>query len=167
MSEANHIVSRRGIGGLLMRGALARLQMAVAASLVLWACVTVGELVPPDTAQSGRASAAVAAGAAAGRRRPGNRRRSAASSTGSTWSRNPIVAPVNANGQVAFYATILRSKATEGIFISSGGHFVKVAAVGDTCQEAAGFRAFASHPMPSLNDFRHGRFCSRDLCPGR
>ena len=50
MSQANQIVTRRGIGGLLMRGALARLQLAVGASLVLWACVLWACLSPPCTA---------------------------------------------------------------------------------------------------------------------
>lgn len=52
MSQANQIVSRRGIGGLLMRGAIARLQMAVAASLVLWACVMWASLSHPTPPKS-------------------------------------------------------------------------------------------------------------------
>src|ERR1700720_1668873 len=43
----------------------------------------------------------------------------------------PIVAPVNGRGQVAFYATVLRSPAREGIFLAEGGHVTKVAAFGD------------------------------------
>ena len=34
----------------------------------------------------------------------------------------PIVAPVNARGQVAFYATVLHAPAREGIFLAEGGH---------------------------------------------
>jgi len=34
----------------------------------------------------------------------------------------PIVAPVNARGQVAFYATVLHAPAREGIFLADGGH---------------------------------------------
>src|SRR6059058_423450 len=44
----------------------------------------------------------------------------------------PIVAPVNARGQVAFYATVLRSPAREGIFIAEGGQVTKLAAFGDS-----------------------------------
>src|ERR1700680_1240361 len=40
----------------------------------------------------------------------------------------PIVAPVNARGQVAFYATVLRSPAREGIFLADSGRISKVAA---------------------------------------
>src|SRR5215469_6522861 len=44
----------------------------------------------------------------------------------------PIVAPVNARGQVAFYATVLHGPAREGIFLVEGGQVTKVAAVGDS-----------------------------------
>src|SRR5271165_1459196 len=64
----------------------------------------------------------------------------------------PIVAPVNARGQVAFYATILRNKATEGIFLARGGHLTKVAAVGDSVPGGGILTQFAQHPIPSLND---------------
>src|SRR5215469_4837392 len=43
----------------------------------------------------------------------------------------PIVAPVNARGQVAFYATVLRSPAREGIFVAESGRMTKLAAFGD------------------------------------
>src|SRR5436853_7927701 len=43
----------------------------------------------------------------------------------------PIVAPVNANGQVAFYATVLRGAAREGIYLADAGEVRKVAAFGD------------------------------------
>ena len=64
----------------------------------------------------------------------------------------PIVAPVNARGEVAFYATILRNKATEGIFLARGGHLTKVAAVGDSVPGGGILTQFAQHPIPSLND---------------
>src|ERR1700745_2563839 len=40
----------------------------------------------------------------------------------------PIVAPVNARGQVAFYATVLHAPGREGIFLAQGGHITKLAA---------------------------------------
>src|SRR3954454_20481050 len=44
----------------------------------------------------------------------------------------PVAAPVNARGQVAFYATVLRSSAREGIFIADGAQIAKLAAFGDS-----------------------------------
>src|SRR5271167_2165332 len=43
----------------------------------------------------------------------------------------PIAAPVNARGQVAFYATVLHAPAREGIFLAEAGRVTKVAAFGD------------------------------------
>ena len=43
----------------------------------------------------------------------------------------PIAAPVNARGQVAFYATVLHAAAREGIFLVRSGRVTKVAAFGD------------------------------------
>src|SRR5229473_2447079 len=43
----------------------------------------------------------------------------------------PVVAPVNARGQVAFFATVLRAPAREGIFIVDADGVRKVAAFGD------------------------------------
>jgi hypothetical protein len=151
MSQANQIVSRRGIGGLLMRGALARLQMAVAASLVLWACVLWASLSHPTPPKSEEPQApsppALRRIVGTGQQTP----------IGGIFDRfdvesQPIVAPVNARGEVAFYATILRNKATEGIFLARGGHLTKVAAVGDSVPGGGILTQFAQHPIPSLND---------------
>src|SRR5438445_12810127 len=43
----------------------------------------------------------------------------------------PIVAPINAKGQVAFFATILRGRASEGFFVASGARITKLVADGD------------------------------------
>jgi hypothetical protein len=59
---------------------------------------------------------------------------------------------VNSSGQVAFYATILRNRATEGIFVATAGHFLKAAAVGDSVPGGGLLSEFAKHPMPSMND---------------
>src|SRR5271165_4573910 len=151
MSQANQIVGRRGIRGLLMRGALARLQMAVAASLVLWACVLWASLSHPTPPKSEEppppSPPSLHRIVGTGQQTP----------IGGIFDRfdvvaQPVVAPVNAKGQVAFYATILRSKATEGIFVASNGQFVKAAAVGDDVPGGGHLSAFAKHPMPSLNN---------------
>jgi hypothetical protein len=151
MSQANQSVSRRGIGGLLMRGALARLQMAVAASLVLWACVLWASLSHPTPPKSEEppppSPPALHRIVGTGQQTP----------IGGIFDRfdvesQPIVAPVNVRGEVAFYATILRNKATEGIFLARGGHLTKVAAVGDSVPGGGILTQFAQHPIPSLND---------------
>ncbi|HEY0185051.1 MAG TPA: choice-of-anchor tandem repeat NxxGxxAF-containing protein [Rhodopila sp.] len=139
------------VGGLLLRGALARVQLAVGASLVLWTCVlwaTLSQPVPPKRDDPPPPS-------------PPSLRRivgtGQATPIGGTFDRfdvasQPIVAPVNASGQVAFYATILRNKATEGLFLARGGKIMKLAAVGDSVPGGGVLTQFAKHPMPSLND---------------
>jgi len=64
----------------------------------------------------------------------------------------PIVAPVNARGHVAFYASVLRSKTTEGIFLATGNRVVKLAGIGDLVPGGGKLSEFASHPVPALND---------------
>ncbi len=64
----------------------------------------------------------------------------------------PIVAPVNASGQVAFYASIVHDKATEGMFLATDGRIEKAAAVGDRVPGGGVISEFAKHPMPALND---------------
>jgi len=63
----------------------------------------------------------------------------------------PIVAPVNARGHVAFYANVAHSKQTEGIFLYLGSRIVKAAAVGDPVPGGGVLSEFARHPTPSLN----------------
>src|SRR6516162_3946190 len=48
----------------------------------------------------------------------------------------PIAAPVNSRGQVAFYATVLHGPAREGIFLAKGGQVTKVAVFGDSSPAA-------------------------------
>src|ERR1700722_282743 len=151
MSQTHLIVSRRGAGGLLLRGALTRLQVAIAGSAVLWACVLwacLSHPVPPKPDEPPPSS-------------PPTMRRVIGTGQqtpiGGIFDRfdvtsQPIVAPVNARGQVAFYATILRNKATEGIFLATGGQIAKVAAAGDSGPGGGLLTQFAKHPMPSLND---------------
>src|ERR1700730_2852905 len=63
----------------------------------------------------------------------------------------PIVAPVNARGQVAFYATVLHAPAREGIFLAEAGHVTKVAAFEDSLPGGGTLAEFGAHPLPSLN----------------
>lgn len=69
----------------------------------------------------------------------------------------PIAAPVNARGQVAFYATVLHAKAREGIFLVDAGRVTKVAATGDSLPGGGIVSEFA-HPQPALNNRGHVAF---------
>jgi hypothetical protein len=73
----------------------------------------------------------------------------------------PVVAPVNARGQVAFYATVLRSPAREGIFIADTTHVTKAAAFGDPVPGGGTLAEFAEHPVPSLNAAGHVAFAAQ------
>lgn len=135
----------------MLQGAAGRLRVAIAASLVLWVAVVWASLsqpVPPKPYEPPPVS-------------PPTLKRVVASGQptpiGGIFDRfdvvaQPIVAPVNSNGQIAFYATILRNKATEGIFLAGGGRIVKAAAVGDSVPGGGLLSGFAKHPMPALND---------------
>jgi hypothetical protein len=69
-----------------------------------------------------------------------------------------IVAPVNARGQVAFYATVLHAPAREGIFLTEAGRVTKVAAFGDDLPGGGTLAEFGAHPLPSLNIAGHVAF---------
>ena len=73
----------------------------------------------------------------------------------------PIVAPVNARGQVAFYATVLHAPAREGIFLADAGHVTKVAAFGDAVSGGGTLAEFAAHPLPALNAAGHVAFVAQ------
>ena len=141
----------RAVSGLLLRGAAVRLRPAIVASLILWAGVLwacLSHPTPPQITQAPPpAPPALQRIVASGQPTP----------VGGIFDRfdvtaQPIVVPVNADGHVAFYATILRNKATEGIFVAGGGHIVKLAAVGDSLPDGGRLSEFARHPVPSLND---------------
>ncbi len=63
----------------------------------------------------------------------------------------PVVAPVNDRGQIAFFATLLRSAASEGVFLASGSTIAKVAVDGDSAPGGGTLSGFGKHPVPSLN----------------
>src|SRR5215472_11269357 len=73
----------------------------------------------------------------------------------------PVAAPVNAHGQVAFYATVLRAPAREGIFLAEGGHVTKVAAFGDSLPGGGTLAEFGAHPLPALNSAGHVAFAAQ------
>ena len=70
----------------------------------------------------------------------------------------PIVAPVNARGQVAFYATVLHAPAREGIFLVQAGRVTKLAAFGDDLPGGGTLAELGAHPLPSLNSGGHVAF---------
>jgi hypothetical protein len=83
--------------------------------------------------------------------------------TGGEFSRfdvttQPIVAPVNARGHAAFYASMVHSKRAEGIFLYVGSRIVKAAAVGDAVPGGGVLSGFAAHPTPALNGLDHVAF---------
>jgi len=73
----------------------------------------------------------------------------------------PIVAPVNARGQVAFYATVLHGPAREGIFLADAGVVTKVAAFGDSLPGGGTLAEFGAHPLPALNSAGHVAFAAQ------
>jgi|RhiMetdeSRZDD1v2_1073273.scaffolds.fasta_scaffold128335_3 hypothetical protein len=64
----------------------------------------------------------------------------------------PIVAPVNGRGQVAFFAALSRSAASEGLFLAAGGRITKVALEGDPVPGGGAISGLGRHPVPSLNE---------------
>ena len=63
----------------------------------------------------------------------------------------PIVAPANAQGAVAFYARLIRAKQAEGIFLAEGAALSKIAAIGDPVPGGGRLSDFSKHPAPALN----------------
>ncbi|HEY3188239.1 MAG TPA: choice-of-anchor tandem repeat NxxGxxAF-containing protein [Solirubrobacteraceae bacterium] len=64
----------------------------------------------------------------------------------------PIVAPVNARGDVAFFATLGRGGADEGLFLWSRGRLTAIAREGDRVAGAGRLSGFGKHPAPALGD---------------
>ena len=64
----------------------------------------------------------------------------------------PIVAPVNARGDVAFFATLGRGDSGEGLFRWSRGRVVAVAREGDRVNGVGTLSGFGRHPVPALGD---------------
>jgi hypothetical protein len=138
-------------GGPLLSSVVMRLVVAAIAVLCLWCGVLWAYLAPPppnsSELQQPTSAPSMRLVVASGQPAP----------TGGTFDRfdiasQPIVAPVNARGHVAFYASVIRSKTAEGIFLATGQQFVKVAVVGDAVPGGGKLSEFAKHPIPALND---------------
>jgi hypothetical protein len=69
-----------------------------------------------------------------------------------TIEAQPVIAPVNSRGQVAFFATLLRGVGSEGLFLASGARLTKVAAEGDKAPGGGFLSGFSRHPIPALNE---------------
>jgi hypothetical protein len=138
---------RRG----LLAGTAARLRLVGIVLLALWAAVLWAWLtqstVPSNEPPAPPPTPAMRLVVASGRPAP----------SGGAFDRfdvasQPVAAPVNASGEIAFYASIVRSSATEGIFLAKGTRIAKIAAVGDPVPGGGALSGFAKHPVPSLND---------------
>jgi hypothetical protein len=70
----------------------------------------------------------------------------------------PAFAPVNAKGQVAFFASVLRAQGREGIFRVDAGRVTKVAAFGDAVPSGGTLSGFAADPLPAMNAAGHVAF---------
>jgi len=139
------------LGGPLLASAGARLAIAAAAILLLWIAVLWASLSEPTRKAAVQNAApevhALRLVVASGQAAPGG-----GSFNRFDVSSQPIVAPVNSRGQVAFYASVARAKATEGIFLATASRITKAAAVGDAVPGGGVLSEFARHPLPALND---------------
>jgi len=142
---------RSPFGGPLLASARSRLTVAGAAVLCLWILVLWASLSEPARKLAAPSASPVVDTlrlvVASGQAAPG----------GGSFNRfdvnsQPIVAPVNSRGQVAFYASVARAKANEGIFLATASRITKVAAVGDAVPGGGVLSEFARHPLPALND---------------
>ena len=64
----------------------------------------------------------------------------------------PIVAPVNARGDVTFFSTLGRAGTDEGFFLWSRGRITAVAREGDRVPGVGRLSGFGKHPVPGLSD---------------
>ena len=145
------VPQRSPFGGPLLASARSRLAVAGAAVLCLWLAALWANLSEPERKGAAPSASQVAHTlrlvVASGQAAPG----------GGSFDRfdvgsQPIVAPVNSRGQIAFYASVARAKAAEGIFLATVSGITKVAAVGDIVPGGGVLSEFARHPLPALND---------------
>jgi hypothetical protein len=64
----------------------------------------------------------------------------------------PILAPVNARGDVVFFSTLRRGGPDEGLFVWSRGRIAAVAREGDRVPGVGRLSGFGKHPAPGLGD---------------
>src|ERR1700680_4467193 len=142
---------RSPFGGPLLASARSRLTVAGAAVVCLWISVLWASLSEPARKAAAPSASQVVDTlrlvVSSGQAAPGG-----GSFNRFDVSSQPIVAPVNSRGQVAFYASVARAKATEGIFLATASRITKAAAVGDAVPGGGVLSEFARHPLPALND---------------
>src|SRR5262245_43410359 len=63
----------------------------------------------------------------------------------------PVVAPPNRAGDVAFFATVLRGAGSEGIFLASAHGIRKVVTEGDRAPGGGSLSGLGRHPIPAIN----------------
>jgi hypothetical protein len=73
----------------------------------------------------------------------------------------PVVAPVNVHGDVAFFATVLHAPGREGLFLSDGHHITRMAGFGDPVPGGGTLADFDAHPVPALNATGHIAFAGQ------
>jgi hypothetical protein len=152
---------------MLLAAAWRRLLVAGAAVALLWAAVL---LVAPSTPSTAPAQPSIRVPAPAVPVRVSEAgglravvRSSLEAPGGGRFDRfdvigQPVAAPVNGRGQVAFYATVLHAPGRDGIFLAEAGRVTKVAAYGDSLAGGGTFAGFGERPLPSLNRLGHVAF---------
>lgn len=63
----------------------------------------------------------------------------------------PAITPVNDRGEVAFFATLARARASEGIFLGDAKGIQVIALSGSPVPGGGKLASFAAHPVPALN----------------
>ncbi len=63
----------------------------------------------------------------------------------------PVVAPPNGRGEVAFFASLLRGAGSEGLFLATARGIVKVVIEGDRAPGGGTLSGLGRHPIPSVN----------------
>jgi hypothetical protein len=63
----------------------------------------------------------------------------------------PVVAPPNLRGEVAFFASLSRGAGSEGLFLATARGIVKVAVEGDRAPGGGTLSGLGRHPIPSVN----------------
>lgn len=148
----------------LLGGAGRRIAIAASASAALWLAVLWSsmEVAPPASAPTAIAPSTAAATveaapikpmasplrlvAAAGAPAPGS-----GSYNHFGLEMKTITAPVNARGDVAFFAKLMRGTADEGLFLWHDGRAAPIAAVGAAVPGGGTIAGFTERPTPSLN----------------
>jgi hypothetical protein len=69
-----------------------------------------------------------------------------------TIESQPVMAPVNNKGQVAFFATLQRAPGSEGLFVATGGRIARAAMEGDPAPGGGTISGFGRHPIPAINE---------------